>query len=255
MATSFLDVATPSRTPARGGLLRVANVIDTSDAHILQGLQYSPDPCDLPLLTPGSCWVTENPVETNKTFEGIGDPVTSPLTFVLHAAVECFIGPDSDFDERARRVLDFGESVVIERVLHDALLDAETAIGTEGSLNAAAARAEQWLGANYPGLGLLHMDRRAAALLGNTEISPAFVLTTKQGTPIANGAGYGPADGAGADPFDIFATGQVNIWRSGITSTESNDLPMNTAVALVERAYAITVDCGLMAKVTVDVTP
>jgi len=87
-----MTVATPGRTAPRGGLLAAANVIDSADPHILQGVTYVPDGCDIPLLTPGSCWVTEVPVETEKTFEGIGDPVSSTVTFVLHAGVECFIG-------------------------------------------------------------------------------------------------------------------------------------------------------------------
>lgn len=258
MATSFLTVETPTRTAPLGGLMAVANVIDSSDPHLAQGLTFVPDACDLPLLTPGSCWVTENPVPTEKTFEGIGDPVTSPVTFVLHAGVECFVGPDQDFDRRARQVLDFGESIVVEAILRTNLLDPAASIGTEANIQSAVARAEQYLSANYPALGLIHADRRQTSLgiAAQSLLRVGSRIETGQGVPVANGGGYGSLTGAAtADPEFIFATGQVNIWRTEVVQTDTVDWTHNTALALVERQYAITIDCGLIAKITLDTTP
>lgn len=252
---SALTIDTPTRQSARGGLLRVANVIDSNDPHILQGITYVPDGCDVPLITPGSCWVTNSPTPpANKTFQGIDDPVTTQLSFVLHAAVKCFMGPDEDFMERARRVLREGESVAVEKAVKSQLFDPVASLATETTFPGALGRAEQWLSANYPALGMVHLDRRVATINeGMFEISKDYVLSTKQGVPVANGGGYGATTGAGSDPYTIFATGQVNIWRSPIVEVGTQEVEKNSTIAIVERHFAVAVDCGLIAKITVDI--
>lgn len=252
---SALSVDSPTRKPARGGLLPVANVIDSNDPHILQGITYVPDGCDIPLISRGSCWVTNAPTPpANQTFEGIDNPITTPLSFVLHAAVRCFMGPDEDFMERARRVLNEGESVAVEKVVLSQLLAPTASLATETSFVNALGRAEQWLGWNYPALGLIHLDRRNASInQGSFEIDSNYIYTTKQGVPVANGSGYGTSTGAGSDPYTFFATGQVNIWRSPIIEVGTREVEKNSLIAMVERHYAVSIDCGLIAKITVDV--
>lgn len=264
---SLLTVPTPTRQAPRGGLLSVANVIDTADGHILQGATYVPESCDFPALTPGSCWATLNPVDENddpileKSFSAIGDPVTTTVSFLLHAGVECFVGPDEDFMDRANRILEFGESVALEQIVLQQLLSPASSLATETSLVNGIARAEQWLSRNYPGLGLIHMDRRQASLamqngsLARVKDDPNFRVETGQGVPVANGGGYGSLDGSAADPQFIYATGQVNLFRGPLTRTEAVQWTQNTQVALVERPYAVTIDCDAIAKVTVDLTP
>lgn len=262
---SALTVPVPLRRAPLGGLLSVANVIDTDDPHILQGVQYVPEGCEFPLLTPGSCWATVNPPDvpdpedpegpdisaTEKTFDGI-PPAPTPTSFVLHAAVECYTGPDNDFLQRADRILSLGESFAIEQVLFS-ILNVPAAIGPETGLPAAIARVEQWLGANYPGLGLLHLDRRQASLAGsNWSIQRSgSTLATVQGLPVVNGSGYGTDTGAVRTPSTIFGSGQVNIWRGPTSRNQTINPAFNTELALVERAYAFTIDCNAIVKVTV----
>lgn len=252
---SFLTVDNPQRRAPRGGLMAVANVIDTQNGHILQGITYTPDACDFPSLTPGSCWVSEDGGLTEKVFDAVPDAVNAVLSFTLHAGVECFIGPDDDFAARATRVLENGESLAVEKALYN-ILNAPVALATETTIQGAVARAEQWLANHYNGLGMIHMDRRDASFAlqaGSIEANDNYSLETKQGVPVANGGGYGDVDGA--PDGVLFATGQVNIWRTGIVQTGTYKLDTNASIALVERSYAITIDCGALAKITVDTTP
>lgn len=239
-------VATPERKSPRGGLLAVANVVDDSTGRTGMGVQYIEAGCSLPVVAPGLCWAVLEPPQVEvepgvfadapKLGSGIESAQFDP--FALYAAVECFAGPGEDFEDRARALLEGGEGQALEAIFHSEVLDAApagTVVGA-GALGAVAS-AEQDAG-SYPALATLHMSRRVAVdVEGYLEVdTDTWALHTKQGTPVANGAGY-------PDDQTIWATGQVTIWRGPIVVNRAVDPTSNRVIAVAERTYAIGYDC------------
>lgn len=238
-------VAAPQRRPYQGGLLSVANVIDSADPHIAQGVEYDSLACAMPVPAPGLCWSTITFAD-GTTKDDVSAPVTTQaqMTFALYAAVECFAYAGDDYDQQARDLLTNGETVGVEAAFYDQYLSKLTPV-TAPSANVVSAvgLAEQLLGAQYPGLGLIHMNRYVTNLAAS-----AFVVgggLTAQETPVANGAGYVDALTALAvtEQSELFATGQVTIWRSPIQVTKVTEPTLNTTLAIAERIYSLSVDC------------
>lgn len=123
---------------------------------------------------------------------------------------------------------------------------------------------EGWAAEHYAGVPTLHMPRALGSILGSEVINWVDGLAfTKMGSKIAFGGGYDehPQDGT----FDIYATGEVYVERSGVLSLKSmtmpndgtgrgvgSDLDPNTAIALVERMFRVAVD-GFVTKATATV--
>lgn len=245
---SRITVPTPARRPYRGGLMSVAEVLDSTDPHFGQGVQFDQDSCAMPKLAPGDCWATYEEADPDKVAEGISSG--TGVSFTLYSAVECFIGPDDDFAERAEAQLLGGESYAVEALLNAEVFTAVTEdLATAANLQAAIGAAEQWLGSNYPGLGIIHADRTQttnATALGIVERGVDFPLETKQGTPWANSAGLGADDGtAPISPSAIYASGLITVWRGPVHVNRADDLPLNTTLAIAERHYSMAIDCAI----------
>lgn len=124
---------------------------------------------------------------------------------------------------------------------------------------------ESWLGDNYCGVGVLHSPTAVAAYAANqyllNGVNPR--LTTPLGHRWAFGAGYSVNTGPDGTPAPagtawIYATGQVNIWRSPIWmqpdqleyafNTRTNDVEL-----FAERTFVIAKECAVAAvRVTLD---
>lgn len=242
---SYLTVDSPTRRPYKGGLLPVANVVDVTDGHFAQGVQFIPENSVMPQPAPGLCWTTLDPAPTgDKTFNGIAEQNVAGV-FALYSGVLCFAGPDNDFDTRAESQLTSAETYGIEKIVKATILDTLPVLDAATDLTGAVGRAEQWLGSNYPALGIIHMDRfTATAGHDLVETKGDYPYQTLQGTPIANGAGYGDTDGTPAAPTYIYATGLVTVWRSSINTIHVIDPETNREMALSERIYAVALDGG-----------
>lgn len=245
---SYLTVPTPERRPYKGGLLSVANVVDVTDGHFAQGVQFIPENSAMPQPAPGLCWTTLDPAPTgDKEFDGIA-PENTAEVFALYSGVLCFAGPDNDFDARAEAQLNSAETYGIEQMLAT-MLNALPVLGAAAEIVEAVGRAEQWLGSNYQGLGIIHMDRFATTVASSAQIlsrTGEYPIETFQQTPVANGAGYGDEDGNGTpvEVAHLFATGLVTVWRSAITTIHVIDPETNREMALSERIYAVAIDGG-----------
>lgn len=173
---------------------------------------------------------------TAKTFEGID--FVSFGSFVLHSGVECFLnGDDGDFEARARRQLAQGEQQAVERIFEENVLANLPVVTSQFS--DVLPEAEVWLAQNYPALGTIHARRDQVAdwfEQDALEHDAAWNVFTRQGTPVANGAGY--RDSA------VRLTGQVTIWRGAVQSYVANDLTTNRRMAIAERIYVIGYDCA-----------
>jgi hypothetical protein len=170
------------------------------------------------------------------TIEDIfGDP------FTLTSSVACGFAGDVR-DEESRTALDYKESHGVEQHL-GALMDEMGAGLPSGSPAEVVAGLETWLGDNYAGQGLIHVNVGTATLL----FSDAAIekngssVTTVAGTPVVIGSGYTPGT--------VYASGRVVILRSPLREMSS---PVgvdcggadNSARATAERTYVPLVECG-----------
>lgn len=239
-------ITAPTVTPARGGLLAVADVADApAGEHIEMGVNYFSFLCGTVGLYPAWCGTAPG-IDYDAVKAFTGGQATSGWPFVVYAGVECDLFGRDEYGPAARARLAGGEDSAVARAflgqqffgvgqtpvdVNADFTDLPTAVIALGKL-------EQYAALFYAGLPVIHMNRATATLLSNyLEIALDGTLTTIQGTPVANSAGY-------PDGF-MFVTGAVHAWRSAVT-TVSVDNPMkNTALGLAERTYVVTTDCLL----------
>lgn len=256
--TSPARVDAPTVTPALGGLLAAATVIDSTDPHIGYGVEWFTFACGPAGIAPGMCEVADGVVvDPEKLFEG-GSVVQAP-PFAVYAGVVCdLFGRTYDAEVRAR--LAGGEERVVGRAFYQALfLGLGTGITpvqvggsaavTRDTIVDVIAELEQFAGENYAGRPVLHMNKETATwAIAADVVSPSLdgTLITGQGTPVANSPGY--PDGL------IFLTGEVRIWRTPVDVHTVDAVAENQAYALAERIYAVGTDC-LLAYAGEEITP
>ena len=118
----------------------------------------------------------------------------------------------------------------------------------------ALAALEDWLGAEYGSLGVVHGSRGAVTALDTLVCASGSRLTTKVGTPVVAGGGYtnqtAPGGGAAA------TTGQAWVmvspalfgYRGQVFTSRTLDHAKNDMYALAERNYVVGFDpCGVAA--------
>lgn len=253
-------VEVPAPAPKVGGLFAVANVIDSADPHDLLGAEYQTDACGFAEhWSAGNCGYgypatacnpNPDPAATLKDFHGLtlvtGDP------FTVYDGIDCELvgAPDDHYKGRVEASLRLKEQKAAEQHVAGLLL-ATTTTESAADIVAAVAEAEAWLADNYAGIGVIHMSRRAATLACAADVvSPGIDgrLATCQGTPVANGAGYGALDGV------VIASGQVTLIRGPITTASAPGMNSGEECAppraLAERTYVPLIECGAI-KVTV----
>jgi hypothetical protein len=254
-ARSYVEVPAPA--PKVGGLYAVARVIDSADPHDLLGAEYETDAC-----TPAQHWSagncgygypatpcnpTPNPAATNKTFHGTtlvtGDP------FTVYDGIDCNLmgAPADHYEGRVRDGLALKEPKQVEAHVAGLLLALDATSTAATSIADAVAQAEGWLAANYEGQGVIHMSRVTAALACAADVVAVGIdgtLATCQGTPIANGAGYGSVLAVGA----VIASGQVTIIRGPVDVRSTPGQNVGAACepprALAERTFVPLIECG-----------
>lgn len=238
----MLLVDAPAIKPAAGGLLAVANVIPDNGRAGYQGVQYVPRLQALarPVPTPG----------TDKEFDR--QSVVQGLPFTVYRGVEANLFEQFDVETLAGDAFTSGESVAAEialqPVLNNAAQDATPIPGTAVGLVEGVATLEQWIGERYGGLPILHMSRYGATHTSSHGLlrPQGTDLVTYQGTPVANGAGYGAAGPgavtAAAGEFWVYVTGQVNLWQGPLTKVSAPDPGQNRMLGLAERTYVPVVD-------------
>ena len=165
MADPTVYVDAPRREVRRGGIKSVTGPFHTNErvgaAATIQALSLG---CTMPKAIRSQCWGDQTP-GTTKTADGV-DVLTSPFpNFALYAGVECFIGPDADYAERAQRLLEQGEEREVEKRIAT-WADADATPGTAVGWTNALALAEQAADAEYPGQPVILVSREGATHLG-----------------------------------------------------------------------------------------
>lgn len=244
-------IEAPEISAARGGLLEVLAPAD-GDGHLTyHGVTYEGGLCGPARdYTPGEDKIFDRQTVLN------GEP------FVIYRGVEVNLFARDNAKALVEETFAAGETYAVERGLQRTTLnpnavDITPTPGTPVSTKVGVGLLEQYAGDYYGGLPMLHVNRFGTAVLaGDLEVDDQFRLTTKQGTPVANGAGYsatGPGDvAAAAGQFWVYVTGQVNLWRSDVSVHVTDDMINNQTHALAERSYVPTVEC-LVAAVLVTV--
>lgn len=199
--------------------------------------------------------------------------------FPVYGGVQCsLVGLDeADQKREIERVFSAVEGRGVERNLLATRFTADTSTvplwddptditpATDVPLHVAVALLESHAAANYAGVPTLHLPRLAATVLADRLVWEGGKAFTRSGSKVAFGGGYDPVLGDGEEPeptMTLFATGEVHVQRSemikhtGYVLTDGQGaaygLDDNTAVALVERMYRVTVDC-FTAKINTEV--
>lgn len=199
---------------------------------------------------------------------GDGKPTTGGDPFGVLAGVACgSLGTlDVDDETRARAALAAAEQRLVEGVFERSgtpRLAAGGGVVTPAGVTAlrikrAVGELEQYLGAEYGGVGVLHMPR-VLGPYAPVERDGA-VLRTRLGTAVAFGSGYTGTSPTLAAPaagsYWVYATGAVQVRRSAVfvpaSGAETLDTATNQTLLVAERSYLVTVDCVPVAAALVD---
>jgi hypothetical protein len=223
-----------------GGIRPVATWVTNARIGAAESVVYMSDGCTFPQPAIGLCYgedVTDEKVGVGiDQFDGAVEP------FALYGGVECFIGPDNDFADRARNILIQGEDRAIEeRLWNWANTGAEDA-GAATTLTEAIANVDKWADGNYLGRPIILMSRAdavKASAEGSIEAGLDGVATTVNGTPVV-------ATGQGVDG-NVQIVGAVTILRSEVSDIAAVDYRFNKDFAVAEAVYTFLVDCDFHA--------
>lgn len=204
---------------------------------------------------------------TSKTFEE-GQPLTIGTPFTVYTGFEC---KAVDLDE-ARRVAAERLALVewrgVEQALWENLPPADpnfpdnlglVVLDPAPSLCAGFGALEEFLGANYAGVGIIHAPRRVASYVDTMVHQEQAQLKTLLGTLVAFGGGYDPLEGPTGQtaPTEgqsvwMYATGAIVYRRSAepfVNPPDGGalDRVTNQVTVAAERTYVLTVECVIAA--------
>lgn len=248
MTVAPVAVDAPRVAPALGGLLPVADIVDSDDPHIGFGIEYQSWLCEDGGYTSGCVDAPAGtPVDAPKLFGG--SHVVEGVPVIVYAGIECDLFGAPYLAQARDRLAGSEDRLVAAAFYRWAALgqwNAGTApvvfpeTITADNIVEAIAALEQYAGEAYAGMPVLHMNRHMATLgVAAQVLFPGLdgSLTTGLGTPVAASAGY--PDGV------IFVTGAVHLWRTAVNTYQAPNTATNTSMALAERTYVLSTDCLL----------
>lgn len=234
----------PEVKDAHGGLLAVANIIRGDSNAFIDGVSYT----------------THQGTVTRRFEQGVAkvfdqDSTIESVEFTLYKGVESPLFVDTATLTDAAALFGAGETVAVEKAIQELLLNpaAVDITPTPGTavtnIRGAVGLLEQRAGVEFTGEPVIHGNRAAVSLMRDLKINDSWEIRTKQGTPVANGAGYGATGPAAADAGEawLYITGQINIWISSVSTHEARDLKTNRNHTLAEAQYVATVDTPVYA--------
>lgn len=236
-------------------------------AAVGNGVIYLPDDCtNAVFLAAMNC----PPVTGTKTFSSMESPV-SGAPFIVGASYQCSpVGMDlTEAEKRLRIRLALREQRAVEQriwsgftgvlgTLPSLFADA-TILGPASCITEAVELLEQWLADQAIVGGVIHarpgmVSHMAASFQLQAPSPDPRILRTHLGTPVVFGQGYGGTGPSGNAPTTdvewLYATGRVLIWRAEAQVPplrQTFDRANNNVLALIERPYAVAIECGVAA--------
>lgn len=172
-------------------------------------------------------------------------------SFTIYSGVDTSLlfESGSNYEEQLKQSHENGSSHAVEAALQSLILNPEgvdltpapgTAV-TDGRL--AAGILEQWIAERSRTRPIIHTNRLGASLLRDLKVEGDWIIHTKQGTPVANGSGYGSTGLAGTDAGAgqawVYVTADMNIYRGETNVYEGRHLVDNRRYVLAETNYMI----------------
>lgn len=272
-----ITIDAPPVERLQGGLFAAANfpdlpVVDDNPNRWEAGIQYESEMCANPSTWAETCPGDVEPrLDKNPTLEF---PLVEGTPFVAYLGVQCALPGKTleEYERRVRNALAACEQRAVERTYWTGDMGNETHLADPSavvvgggtvlaplSIVRGIAALESALGDQYCGVGVIHAPRSVAPYAADKQLiqGPLSRMTTPLGTRWAFGSGYSVNTGPDGAPAPsgvgwMYATGQVNIWRSEMWlqpdqleqafNTRTNDVLM-----LAERKYVITHECVLFA--------
>lgn len=193
------------------------------------------------------------------------DYISYGAPFVLYGSA-CVnpLEDDTVIQRRARDSLTAGVGRAVERIFATILprLAADiTPQACQYGIAGALAALEGQMASTYDGSGIIHAPAFAASYLANGSVVTGENgnLETLLGTGLALGGGYsgdGPDGEAATDcTCWMYITPQVDIWRGNLSVPFVQATDHNTTMAVAQQPYALTIDCGGVYGVRVNVDP
>lgn len=269
-----LLVAPPPTTPYVGGLFAVARFPELPDEGNGRrwecgGVQYEAETCAKPIGWHEVCAgdVTQPPqVEKVPTLEF---PLIEGTPFTALLGVECKLTGYTleEFERRVVNAFTLCEQRTVEEIywtgsegndphLADPACVALGDVTDPLTITGGVAALESYLGDNYCGVGIIHAPRAIASYAAAMNLlcdcgTPK--VSTPLGTRWAFGGGYSVNTGPDGTPAPdgvawLYATGQVNIWRSEVWVNPDDlryafNTRTNDVTVFAERKYVITHEC------------
>lgn len=248
-------------TPLPFGLLSAATVLEPTDPHELNGVEWQPLSC---ADAHNTDWCSDDPeFDYTKIFDR-GETLYAPPVTVYYGRDCTTIGETAEEAEtRARAGLAIGEARALEAWLWENTLTSEAVDLTPAAgaveLAVGIGILEGALAASYGGVGVLHSPANASAPMAcNSQmyLSGGRMLTWL-GNIVSLGAGYtNTAIGSSGDPDPaetgeawLMISGPVIIRRDGVNVpgdlNDGVDITLNDRFVLAERTSVVGVECGV----------
>lgn len=270
MVNARVTVPGPVRAPHRFGLFSAVPLVEITDEHTYNGVQWEPGSCERPRVLPdGSC------CGTAKEFlppDGVHD--ATPFTVVGTWQCQLLGTTPAAAQQKARAHLELGEQHAAEWAVWTGRVDppgpadagehgpylahpSTTNLGTVRCGTDLIAVIEQYVASVYTGVPVLHVPRPVLAYLVQQSqvvtVAGGSRIETVGGIPVAVGAGYTEANtGPGNTPAPagswwVYVTGAMKVWRGPIITPPNPEVGFsrcnNEMAALAERVYLAGWDC------------
>jgi len=248
-----ITVAAPTRSPRRGGLYSVAEVIDEQDASRLAfagTIEWDSLPCGFPAFAPGLCF-------PDAGLDDLDDKAGTAYSFgqgklaAGYYGVECFLGPNDTSEQESTNGLIGSEERLLEHALADELyaMNTPTDPASAASLLEAIAAADSAADTAYAGLPVIWMSRanavRAAAEFALFTDPGSGLMFTANGTPVISSTLF--------DDGYVWFSGAVTVWRTPVHTYLGQDLTLNKELRIAERVFGIGFDC--LQPTAIQITP
>jgi hypothetical protein len=241
------NVTAPPVAPYRFGLFSVAAEAPPDDGHAFGvGLYtWESDWCGEAVAVTHSPCVQDNPeaIAVDSTLCNLSQ--FQPFWVYAYSQGGAGAFMSDELSAQARDRIANGAQYAVEAQLWTQMDTAITQVAVTGGPQGLG-YIEQLLAQNYKGLGVIHMGRYAATILGQQGLLMADgpVLRTKLGTPVVAGAGYQQVGGALPATYDVFGTGPVVVVGGATTIIPAViDTAINNVHALAFKPYVAGWDC------------